>query len=179
MNVLYAQAGEKLADGDYDMLITLGEDGSPNALSQLIFPRENFPVCSPHYLSGKEDLTDPAQLLQADLLHDDTEDGWRRWAQRAGFDAGKIPAGTGPVFQDSNLLVTAAIAGHGVALCPRHIFREEMDRGDLVILTPEISLPDGAYFLIGPALPNPDMEAFTRWFLDLVKEEPKPKSVNS
>ena len=179
VNVLYAQAGEKLTDGDYDMLITLGEDKAASSVSQLIFPRENFPVCSPHYLAQHPNLHSPTEILQAELLHDDTEDGWRRWAKRAGVNSSLVETGAGPVFQDSNLLVTAAIAGHGVALCPPRIFHQELARGDLVILTPGISLPDGAYFLIGPTQPSPDMAAFSNWFLDLVRNETNLAGLNS
>ena len=84
--------------------------------------------------------------------------------------AGLAAAGAdkGPVFQDFNLLATAAIAGHGVALCPVEVCRREIESGDLIVLSTVSVLDDESYFLISKASRSKTASAFCNWFQGLV-----------
>ncbi len=163
LRLLYALAEERPSLGAHDVLITLGEDPSPHVANTRIFSRVNRPVASPHYLARKGGLTDASTIAAADLLHDETPNAWREWCRAAGLaDMGPAP---GPVFQDFNMLATAAIAGHGIALCPVEVFREELRRGDLMVLSDIATKQDAGYYMITAANPLPAAAAFAAWFL--------------
>ncbi|ANT48835.1 LysR substrate-binding domain-containing protein [Mesorhizobium amorphae] len=162
MRVAYAKADERLGDGQNDVLITLGADPSPDVTSLKLFSRFNRPVCSPHYLAGSKHLRTPAGIAVADLLHDETRQGWREWFLEAGLPG--VDVGNGPVFADFNILATAVIAGHGVALCPVEVFRDELRRGDLIVLSEVATNRDKGYFLTMSAQASPAALKFADWF---------------
>ncbi|RUW80512.1 LysR family transcriptional regulator, partial [Mesorhizobium sp. M1E.F.Ca.ET.063.01.1.1] len=60
------------------------------------------------------------------------------------------------------------IAGHGVALCPIEVFREELMRGDLVVLSDIATDADKGYFLTMSAQPSAAEIKFADWFRDQV-----------
>jgi DNA-binding transcriptional LysR family regulator len=166
VQVLYAMAEQRLSLGNLDVLITLGDDPSPDVANTFLFSRINKPVASPHYLARMGPLDTAAKIAAADLLHDETRTAWEAWIEAAGLPVRTPPPG--PLFQDFNLLATAAIAGHGVALCPVEVFREELRRGDLVILS-DIATNEGAgYFMITDKKPAKAVQAFMAWFSGIV-----------
>jgi DNA-binding transcriptional LysR family regulator len=166
IRVAYAKAEDRLKDDDNDVLITLGADPSPSAASLKLFSRTSRPACSPHYLARKGRLGSPAEIAAADLLHDETRQGWREWFSQAGMAGADV--GTGPVFADFNILATAVIAGHGVALCPIEVFREELRRGDLVVVSDIATDRDKGYYLTMSAQPSAAEITFADWFRDQV-----------
>ncbi|GLS18671.1 LysR family transcriptional regulator [Labrys miyagiensis] len=162
LNVQYARASQKLPLGDLDVLITLGRDEAAQVKNTAIFSRANKPVTSPAYLTRFGPIAGPADIARADLLHDEGKSGWEEWFRKAGAPA-PFPL-NGAVFQDFNLLATAVIAGHGVALCPTEVFREELKRGDLVILSDIATLVDQHYFIITRIPPAEPVVLFSDWF---------------
>ena len=162
MRVMYARADEKLRDGENDVLITLGADPSPDVTSLKLFSRINRPVCSPHYLARKGRIETVEQIAAADLLHDETRQGWREWFAEAGRP--DVDVGNGPVLADFNILATAVIAGHGVALCPVEVFREELKRRDLIVLSDIATNRDKGYVLTMSAASSVAARKFANWF---------------
>src|SRR5436189_173790 len=79
-----------------------------------------FPVCSPKLLKGKQGLRHPEQLRHLTLLHDDSPDDdescptWEMWLRAAGVS--DVDHTRGPRFNQSSLVLEAAILGRGVAL---------------------------------------------------------------
>ncbi|MDX8465638.1 LysR substrate-binding domain-containing protein [Mesorhizobium sp. VK23B] len=169
IRVAYAKAEDRLEDDDNDILITLGADPSPGAASLRLFSRISRPACSPHYLARKGLLGTPADIAAADLLHDETRQGWREWFSQAGMAGADI--GNGPVFADFNILATAVIAGHGVALCPIEVFREELRRGDLVVVSDIATDRDKGYYLTMAGQPSAAEITFADWFRDQVSTD--------
>ncbi|BCG92314.1 LysR substrate-binding domain-containing protein [Mesorhizobium sp. 131-2-1] len=166
IRVAYAKAEDRLEDDDNDILITLGADPSPKATSLKLFSRMSRPACSPHYLARKGRLASPVDIAAAELLHDETRQGWREWFSQAGMAGADV--GNGPVFADFNILATAVIAGHGVALCPIEVFREELRRGDLVVVSDIATDKDKGYYLTMSAQPSAAEITFADWFRDQV-----------
>lgn len=169
VKVVYAMAEQQLRETGCDVLITLGADRSDGTRSDRLFSRINRPVASPRYLERKGELKTPQAIASADLLHDETTSRWREWLAKAG----QVPEQTlrGPVFQDFNLLATAVIAGHGVALCPIEVFRREIDNGDLVVLSDIATLENESYFLITKAVRSKAASAFSDWFATVIKHD--------
>lgn len=145
VNVQYASAKQIFTTTDFDALISLGRDQSPNKQSTKIFGRGAKPVCSPYYLSRQGPIATAADIAKVHLLHDEGRAGWTDWFRLAGVAVDKPP--TGPIFQDFNLLATAVIAGHGVALCPVEVFSVEIQRGDLIVLSDIEIFHEEGYFI--------------------------------
>jgi LysR family glycine cleavage system transcriptional activator len=103
-------------------------------------------------------------ISTAHLLHDETPAAWEEWFAKAGLR----PQGMtrGPIYQDFNLLSTAVIAGHGVALCPIEVFRREISQGDLVVLSDVATFDDQGYYLISDNHSNRLVATFSQWLLD-------------
>ncbi|RED45105.1 LysR substrate-binding domain-containing protein [Aestuariispira insulae] len=171
VSILYARAEEKLTDGDYDLLVTFRRDPDNHTNSMPLFSRASRPVCSPHYLAGRPKPETADAILRSDLLHDENERDWRDWANAAGTSEQTVADHHGPVFQDSNLMMTAVIAGHGIALCPVDIFRTEIDRGDLVVLSDIATRQDEHYYLIEHQDCRQDAKTVSRWFLDYIHRQ--------
>ncbi|ACP27066.1 transcriptional regulator, LysR family [Sinorhizobium fredii NGR234] len=165
VKVVYAMAAQRLRETGCDVLITLGADLSDGVLCERLFSRVNRPVASPRYLERKGRLDDAERIAHADLLHDETTAHWQTWFARAGL---QTTAARGPVFQDFNLLATAAIAGHGVALCPVEVCRREIENGDLIVLSDLSVLEQESYFLISKSSRHKAVSAFCAWFKGVV-----------
>lgn len=174
LTVLYANPQQRLSNSaDLDVLITLVDDVTPATESRKLFSRANKPVCSPHYLAQHGPLRSNQDIAAAHLLHDETLDGWSDWFRSAGVTVNS-PI-TGPVFQDFNLLATAAIAGHGIALCPIAVFRDELNRGDLCVVSNHETLADSGYYITTFKDAPGAVRVFTNWFLEISSA----KSANS
>ena len=61
------------------------------------------------------------------------------------------------------MLATAVIAGHGVARCPILVFREQLRRGDLVVLSDSATDSDKGYFLTMSAQASAAEIKFAGW----------------
>lgn len=164
LQVAYASADQRLTDGALDVLITFGESEEPNTHVAKLFSRINKPVCSPGFLEARGPFDTTDAIAAAPLLHDDARAGWAEWFLRTDLDP--EAANAGPIFQDFNLLATAVIAGHGIALCPVEVFHKEIASGDLVVLSDVATNSDSAYFVRWRPEGGPLAEAFVQWFLE-------------
>lgn len=164
LRVQYAMADDKLGQSELDILITYGEDLAEGVVSERLFSRINKPVCSPHYLRGHPVLDTPKQIIGGDLLHDESQQGWIDWRKKAKLPSSKSLSG--PVFPDFNMLATAVIAGHGIALCPVEVFREEITRGDLLVLSDINTKSDQGYFITSYQEQRPFVPEFVAWFTE-------------
>ncbi|MBB4218664.1 LysR family transcriptional regulator [Rhizobium anhuiense] len=167
IKVVYAMAEQRLRETGCDVLITLGADTFEGVVCHQLFSRATQPVASPRYLERKGSIDHATQIATADLLHDETTAHWAQWLDKAGVPL--TPTLRGPVFQDFNLLATAAIAGHGVALCPVELCRREIENGDLIVLSDIAILAQESYFLICRASPQKSISAFCTWFKSVIE----------
>jgi LysR family glycine cleavage system transcriptional activator len=166
VQVSYARADERIGDTAYDVLITLGEDFGPGVQNVKLFSRENKPVCSRYYWEKYGPLKSQHSIRDAPLLHDESREAWRDWFVKAGIHQdGDLK---GPIFADFNLLAGALLAGHGVALCPVEVFRNEIAQRDLVVLSDIATLEDRGYFLTVLDRSDAAVLAFKEWFVTAV-----------
>lgn len=166
IEVSYSRAHELFDPERHDVLITHQHIPSKNIAHAMLFSRTNKPVASPQYLAQKRC---DAQLNHATLLHDEFVSAWEAWFEEADLH----PEGLihGPVYQDFNLLATAVIAGHGVALCPVEVFRRELARGELVVLSEVSTLDDHGYYLVYDRESSHATQAFCKWFIAICAED--------
>ena len=158
------------ADSDVDLAILYGEGGWDGVTAAKVMEEELFPVCAPSYLA-LHPLEAPGDLKTATLLHDEMRQDWRLWLKAAGADG--VDADRGPGFDDSALLIQAAVGGMGVALGRSALIRADMAAG-LLVAPFDLRLPgDFAYYLVSRAGTEnlPKIKAFRDWLLAEAKAE--------
>jgi LysR family glycine cleavage system transcriptional activator len=111
-----------------------------------LFGTQMTPVCSPALPRPAFPLDGPAALAHYTLLHEDNFDDWERWMSQAGIKAPQVRRG--PVIDDSNALLLAAMAGRGIALGRLALIDDDLQTGRLIRPFPLAIEADGAYWLV-------------------------------
>ncbi len=157
------------ASADVDLAIRYGAGRYPGLVVEKLLDEIVFPVCSPKLLKGKQGLRHPEQLRHLALLHDDSPDDdescptWEMWLRAAGVS--DVDHTRGPRFNQSSLVLEAAILGRGVALAKSAIAAADLAAGT-VVKPFELSFPVGfAYYLVCPETKArlPKVELFRAW----------------
>jgi LysR family glycine cleavage system transcriptional activator len=114
-----------------DVAIRYGSGRWPGLTAYPLFDNVFAPVCSP--MLG---LRDPGELPRCTLLHfappgaRSAPVDWPAWQLRANVPA--LDASVGPVFSDETHAISAALAGHGIALMSLALVADELHVGSLV-----------------------------------------------
>lgn len=151
-----------------DLGVRFGRGNYPGLASEKLADDFFYPVASPRFNGGKLPRT-PQQLSKLPLLRCELEP-WTPWFSAAGLDFLE-PTG-GLVFQDSSMLVRAAVEGHGVALARHVLAAGEIEAGGLVRLF-NVAIPcPQSYYLVCPpdALRKPHVQAFRNWVLEEARQ---------
>lgn len=168
-------ASEKLTDFNrdtVDVVIRYGHGNYPGLRVDALLTEEvMFPVCSPKLFEGSYPLRTPADLKYHTLLHDDMRIDWQTWLAIAGVT--DVDATKGPSFNDSSMLLTAAIEGQGVALGRSTLAADDLLAGRLV--QPFDVQPiqaHSSYYLVTPeaAANRPRIAAFRAWIMKEASE---------
>jgi LysR family glycine cleavage system transcriptional activator len=165
---LLVAAESELADfarGDVDVAIRTGQGRWPGLRADLITTETLVVVCSPALRDGDPPLHEPTALRHHTLLHDEPRDRWRIWLARAGLT--DIDPWRGPGFSQSNMVIQAAIDGHGVAIVGHALAAAELRAGRLACPFGEAQPTDYSYWLVCPeaAAERPKVAAFRAWLL--------------
>ena len=148
VKVVYAFKHQKIDFDEVDIAILWGPGEWEGCRSTRLLPGNTVAVCNPGYLEKQGPFNAPDAIQGKPLLHDTDRVDWENWMRRAGLKPeGRAP---GPIFQDFNLLRAAALAGQGIALCPRALIADDLTSGRLVqLFETEIKL-DYSYSMIEP-----------------------------
>lgn len=147
-----------------DIGIRFGFGNYPGLQCEHLMDDAYYPVVSPRFNHGDLPKT-PQDMVRCSLLRCAMEP-WEPWFRLANLD-NLEPTG-GLVFQDSSMLVRAAVDGQGIALARHAIVQSDVASGHLIRLF-DIALPcPSSYYLVYPvaALEKPQVKAFRRWLLD-------------
>lgn len=155
-----------------DGLSTLGPDGVdlalrygpgvyPRCQSELLFAESQFPVCAPSVLE-RHPIRTPEDLLTAPLLVHKTRP-WAYWFKSVGLKA-PAPVG-GIVFDDTGMLIDAAVQGLGVALARGPFVEHDLASGRLVRPLREATAGEWSYFAVWrpESRKLPLIRAFVDW----------------
>ena len=156
------------AAGEIDMAIRYGAGRYPGLEIIRLMSETVVPVASPAVLA-ETPLDTLEDLARHTLLHDGSPDSddscpdWSMWLTARGF-AG-IDASRGPRFNQSSLVVEAAVAGRGVGLAKSSLAQADLDAGRLVSPFPDATTLDFAYYLVHPKPKGrlKQVKAFTAW----------------
>jgi LysR family transcriptional regulator, glycine cleavage system transcriptional activator len=160
-----------------DLGVRLGRGGWDGMQSTKLFDEALTPVCTPAYCE-RLNLREPADLERASFLRN-AWTPWARWFRAAGLDWPE-PA-RGPVFDDSGLLLRAALQGDGVAL-GRHWLAIDDVRAGRLCAPFSVSLRDDfSYWLVWQAGRNlsPDTAQFRDWLAARAAAEEHPCPLSS
>ena len=161
------------ASGEIDVAIRYGAGRYSGLKAELLINEAVVPVCSPKLLEGPQPLRSPADVRFHTLLHDDSPDDdascptWEMWLKAAGVDG--VDAARGPRFDQSSLVLEAAVLGQGIALAKSTIASDDLAAGR-VVKPFELTLPlEFAYYIVCPESKTlmPKVDLFIRW----LKEE--------
>lgn len=159
------------ARGDVDIAIRYGAGRYPGLNVARLVRDAVFPVCSPDLLTREHGLRVPADLAFHTLLHDDSPDEdetcptWQMWLRAAGV--GGVDAARGPRFNQSSLVIEAALLGRGVALAKSTLAEGDTAAGRL-IRPFGLSIPvEFAYYIVCPEakLELAKVATFRSWLL--------------
>jgi LysR family glycine cleavage system transcriptional activator len=139
---------------DVDCAIRYGRGDYGTLFAERILRETVFPVCSPLLQQNGALPRHPADLAGFTLLHDASPDldpscpDWGMWLKAAGVDG--VAVDRGLRFNQSSLVLEAAIAGQGVALAKGQLAAEDLRTGRLVRPFKMAQKLDFAYFLVCP-----------------------------
>ncbi len=163
-------ANPKLVDfarEDVDLCVRLGLGGWPGLIAARFLTETLFPVCAPALLDGPLPLKSPDDLRHHTLLHDDTHDDWRVWLAAANVTLAGFDPRRGPGFDDSSMLIQAAVEGQGVAVARSALAAKDLIAGRLVKPF-DIAIPaQFAYYVVYPKdrADEPKIRAFAEWLI--------------
>ena len=172
-------ANDRLVDfarDDVDVGIRIGNGNWPGVTAVQLMDEDMFPVCSPALLEGPHPLSRPEDLRFHTLLHDDMRQDWRMWLVAADVDG--IDPTRGPGFDDSSMVIQAAVEGQGVALGRSALAAGDLARGRLVKPF-DIELPTSfAYYVVFPpaSAEEPKLRTFVDWLVRTAKESERSVS---
>jgi LysR family transcriptional regulator, glycine cleavage system transcriptional activator len=172
---LLLKTGRALADfrrEDVDVAIRFGAGGGTDTKSIFLLAEEVFPVASPTLVAPSLMPISMADLRMLPLLHDvDAQPAqpwlsWQGWFERAGVDS--PAAARGLKFTDSIVLLSAAVAGLGVALGRGPNIEGLLARGQLIRLTRDSWKAAWSYRLVAPPgnFSRPNVRAFVEWIVE-------------
>jgi len=170
-------ASEHLTDfdrEDVDVVVRYGGGSYPGLrVEKLLTEDVLFPVCSPSLMEGEHPLREPDDLKFHTLLHDDMRIDWETWLAAAGVKG--IDSKKGPSFNDSSMVLTAAMAGQGVALGRSTLAADDLIAGRLVRPFNQQPLKAGhAYYIVCPEgkADRPRIAAFRAWLMKEAAMDP-------
>jgi LysR family transcriptional regulator, glycine cleavage system transcriptional activator len=156
------------ASGEIDMAIRYGSGRYPGLETARLMSETVIPVASPSLLAGAP-LAVPEDLSRHTLLHDGSPDAdescpdWSMWLAARGVRG--VDGARGPRFNQSSLVIEAAVGGRGVALAKRTLAQDDLDAGRLLAPLQIATAVDFAYYLVHPKAKGrlPQVKAFIGW----------------
>lgn len=144
----------------YDLGIRWGGGNWPGVVAMPLAESIIFPVCAPLLLADGR-ISQPADLVDATLLHDDARELWSAWLATAGLAGLTAKA---HVTLKGNLAVSAAEAGQGFALGDAVLAGDSLRAGRLVRPFATTVKLKGYHFVRGEvARPSTTADAFQRF----------------
>jgi LysR family glycine cleavage system transcriptional activator len=168
---VWVSAGMELTDfasGEVDLAIRYGAGRYPGLEVIRLMQETVIPVASPELLANHP-LENLGDLASAILLHDGSPDAdescpdWTMWLAARGVKG--VDGARGPRFNQSSLVIEAAVGGRGVALAKRALAQADLDAGRLIAPFQIATAVDFAYYLVHPKTKSrlPQVKAFVAW----------------
>ena len=156
------------ANGEIDVAIRYGAGRYPGLEVIRLMQETVVAVASPSLLA-EHPLNELSDLANQILLHDGSPDAdpscpdWTMWLAARGVKG--VDGARGPRFNQSSLVIEAAMNGRGVALAKRALAQADLDAGRLVSPFQIATAVDFAYYVVHPKAKGrlPQVKAFVSW----------------
>ena len=151
---------------DIDIAIRSGGGNWPGVETHMLFRADFTPVLSPRLAASIGGVNEPADLLKLPIL-DPGDIWWQEWFALAGLPAEELASRPGTSMGAQAYEANAAIAGHGVAILTRALFKAELADGRLIQPFDLVGDDGHAYWLVYPTARRnvPKIRAFRDWIL--------------
>ncbi len=168
---VYVHADTDVVDfavDDVDLAIRYGRGQYGDLTATLLMRERIVPVCAPGLLTGEHPLKEVDDLAHHTLLHDGGHDNeiatWAMWLRAAGS---QVDGTRGPRFNQSSLVIEAAVAARGVALAKFALAEADLEAARLVIPFDLTTPTDFAYWVVHPEAKAalPEVKAFKDWLV--------------
>lgn len=161
---------------DVDLAIRYGAGRYAGLVTEHLMAEKIVPVCSPQLLTGDQPIRRPEDLVRHTLLHDASNDKdpgcptWPMWLKAAGVD--HKAGDRGLKFNQSSLVIEAAVAGKGVALAKAALALADLEAARLVIPFDLTTPTEFSYYVVHPPSKSasPAVKAFKAWLLKEASE---------
>lgn len=153
----------------FDAAIHFGQPNWPGTVADFLFTEHVVAVCKPELLPSTP-LANAEDIRNFPLLHLTSRPGaWRHWCETAGISP--VNAMQGARYEYFSLLISAACSGLGIALIPRFLIAEELEKKQLAIAYNFPFKSNDAYYLVYPEenLSSSALKKFREWIFDEVK----------
>lgn len=162
-----------------DVVIRIGEGRGAGTESVPMLAGTLTPMLSPRLLGEGPPLERPADLLAHRLLHSFGYAPWQAWLAAHGVEGAEISHG--PVFDDTNLAYSAALAGQGVGLLHTALTAEAIAAGQLVAPFEAPPQPDMGYYIVylSAHRQDPRVVCIRDWLLAVVSGEKPARPAES
>jgi len=147
----------------FDAAIHAGGATWPGTEGRFLMHESLIAVCNPGLIAPRTAL-DRVDWQRYTLLQASTRPyAWRQWFASQGLEVERDMAG--PRFELFSMLAEAAIQCMGIALIPRILVEDELERGLLVQVAGHRYRSDRSYYLIYPEhkSENPALSTFRDW----------------
>ncbi len=157
--------------GAAHIYLVFGNGDWPERWVEPVAARDFFPVCSPGLLNKTGSLTDPEDLARCTLLHLIDPTDWGRWLAAARTRS--IDPESGIFFSDIHFVISAAMAGQGVAIGDDLICAQALRQGQLIRPFAINISGTGSYYFVAEhdLVDQPAVVAFRAWLKDRMTED--------
>ncbi|WP_143034324.1 LysR substrate-binding domain-containing protein [Ensifer sp. YR511] len=154
-----------LIEKGFDVCIRPGRGEWPGLKGHELFAMNFAPMCSPSFLEKHGPFNTPAAMLSAPLV-DRHSPWWRLWLDAAGETA-SVPEGSTLQLGAQNLEHIAASQGFGIALLTPALFKEELEKGQLIQLFETVAHDGRGYWFVYPETRSrtTKVKLFAEWIL--------------
>lgn len=157
--------------GAAQVYIVFGHGDWPDRWVELLASPDFFPVCGPGLLNKVGGLGGPEDLARCTLLHLIDPTDWRRWL--AAVRTRSVDPDSGIYFSDIHFVISAAMAGQGMAMGDNLICAQALRQGHLVRPFATRISGTGSYYLVAEhdVVDQPAVTAFRTWLKDKLSED--------
>ncbi|CDX38634.1 DNA-binding transcriptional dual regulator [Mesorhizobium plurifarium] len=151
---------------DVDLAIRSGGGKWPGLEAHKLLDADFTPMLSPKLAASIGGVKEPADLLRLPIL-DPGDIWWSQWFEAAGVTGHDLAKRPGSSMGAQAYEANAAMAGHGVAILTRALFKNEIADGRLVQPFDLVGDDGHAYWLVYPTARRnvPKIRAFRDWIL--------------
>ncbi|GAA0415711.1 transcriptional regulator GcvA [Cocleimonas flava] len=151
---------------EIDIAICYGKPIEDNRLVEELTSLDIFPVCSPRLVHKKNTVSKPKHLTNFPLLHEGLQN-WSRWFSSMNITP---PENTKNIhFFNTNLTLSAARDGYGIALCNRLEVQQDLLEGRLIQLLDKTIPELDSYYLLSDKPEKRSLRAklFEEWIKNI------------